>query len=430
MSDPRSYNNPLPKEWDTQLAKRLFRQRIEKNHPREEILSASQMMGVVPQRLLEQETDRQVMTATKGFENFNLVKCGDFVISLRSFEGGVEYSPFQGIISPAYSVMKPSEQVVHPYFRYLLKSREFISRLQAVTTGIRDGKTVRYSEFAELALPLPPENIQRAIADFLDRETVRIDDLVAKKQRQIELLQEKRAAVISHAVTKGLNPDAKMKDSGIEWLGEIPEHWESTRIKNVSSFITSGPRGWSEFFSEEGDLFLQSGNLNDELGLTLDEVQRVDPPKGAEGIRTALNVEDVLVCVTGAKTGRVAIVDVLPEKMYINQHLALIRPKKDIADPYFLGMSLGSVVGQTHFGIVQYGLKTGLGLNNVSEAPIFLPPLPEQRQLVKHLKDQVGAIDNLFQTIRRSMGLLHEYRSSLISAAVTGKIDVRGEAAA
>ena len=112
-----------------------------------------------------------------------------------------------------------------------------------------------------LAVPALPE--QAAIATFLDRETAKIDALIAEQQRLIELLQEKRQAVISHAVTKGLNPDASMKDSGIEWLGEVPEHWDVCRVKAVSSFTMSGPRGWSERVGEEGALFVQSGDLTD-----------------------------------------------------------------------------------------------------------------------------------------------------------------------
>ena len=266
---------------------------------------------------------------------------------------------------------------------------------------------------------------QTQIASFLDHETAKIDGLIAEQERLIELLQEKRQAVISHVVTKGLNPNAAMKDSGVEWLGEVPEHWGVCRVKAISSFTTSGPRGWSEQISEEGALFVQSGDLNDSLGLAFEKCKRVRVLGDAEAVRTKLQPGDAVVCITGAKTGNAAICQELPEDAYVNQHLCLIRPQKNI-DPGFLGLLLKSDCGQTHFGLAQYGLKQGLSLENVRQMPLALPPIQEQIEIVRHVNKAIGFLTTLIKNSHQSVGLLQERRSALISAAVTGQIDVRG----
>ena len=138
---------------------------------------------------------------------------------------------------------------------------------------------------------LPRGTEQRAIASFLDRETAKIDGLVERKKRLIKLLQEKRSALITRAVTRGLDPNVPMTDSGVEWLGEIPAHWEVKRIKNVSAFVTSGSRGWAEFYSDKGPLFLRIGNVQSEsIDLNIDEIQHVDPPRGSEGERDTCEI--------------------------------------------------------------------------------------------------------------------------------------------
>jgi type I restriction enzyme S subunit len=279
----------------------------------------------------------------------------------------------------------------------------------------------------EFPVLVPSPSEQNSIAAFLDRETAKIDALIAEQQRLIALLAEKRQATISHAVTKGLNPDAPMKDSGIEWLGEVPEHWEVRRVKSVSTFITSGPRGWSERVGDDGHLFVQSGDLNNSLQVEFATAKRVQVGDDAETSRTRLSDGDVVVCITGAKTGNVAVCTVVPETAYVNQHLCLIRPNWGIL-PFFLAMLLKSKIGQTYFDLSQYGLKQGLSLENIKEAPVLLPPFTEQVSIVAFLEMETAQLDTLTTEAQRAITLLQERRSALISAAVTGKINVQGVA--
>jgi type I restriction enzyme S subunit len=212
----------FPSHWEILSAKRMFQSVRTPAYKSDEQLAASQKYGVIPQSLMMQLNDSKVMLALKGTESFRHVEANNFVISLRSFEGGIEYSQYTGCVSPAYTVLKNTKPISYGYYRYLLKCMPFIAALQSSTDSLRDGKSINYEQFSALSLPLSSVQEQNVIAAFLDHETAKIDNLIEKQQQLIELLKEKRQAVISHAVTKGLNPDVPMKDSGVEWLGEIP----------------------------------------------------------------------------------------------------------------------------------------------------------------------------------------------------------------
>ncbi|MEQ8278965.1 MAG: restriction endonuclease subunit S [Deltaproteobacteria bacterium] len=283
-------------------------------------------------------------------------------------------------------------------------------------------------------IPLPPISTQLDIADFLDRKTAAIDALIDKKQKLLDLLAEKRAALINHAVTKGLNPDAPMKDSGIPWIGEIPAHWELTRLRSVTSFATSGSRGWADHYSGDNcdPVFLQSGNLGIDLQLDLSNIQRVRPPRGAEGRRTLVATQDILVCITGARTGTVAIVRSAPDpEAYINQHVCLLRLTPDGVDSQFIALALSSDVGQAHFKVAQYGgTKQGLGLEHVRSCYMALPPIAEQKMIGSEAWNELAQSRSAQGLIERQIDSLHEYRQALITAAVTGQLDVTQEAAA
>jgi len=315
----------------------------------------------------------------------------------------------------------------HPYFvLFSMRSRSFQESV-VLHWSFGTQQNIGMSVIENLPIAYPPHNEQIQIARFLDHETARIDALIAEQQRLIELQKEKRQAVISHAVTKGCDRTAPMKDSGVEWLGEVPAHWTIGRVKNVASFITSGPRGWSDYIDEAAtDIFLQSGDLDDQLNVNFKNAKRINAPEGAEGVRTRICGGDVLVCITGANTGRVAVINAVNETAYVNQHLGLIRPITSKCYSRYLAYSLASVACQTYFGVEQYGLKVGLSLTDLAEAPLALPPLSEQIQLVLQIESEIVKLDTLETEVDITVTLLQERRSALISAAVTGKIDVRG----
>ena len=250
----------IPSHWDYFDGKRIFSSVRKQALSSDEQLAASQKYGVIPQNLMMQLNDSKVMLALKGTESFRHVEKNNFVISLRSFEGGIEHSNYEGCVSPAYTVLSSKKNIDYRYFKYLFKSAPFIAALQSTTDSLRDGKSISYEQFGNITLPLFSKVEQNTIANFLDHETTKIDHLIEKQQQLIELLKEKRQAVISHAVTKGLDPNVPMKDSGVEWLGEVPEHWDIKKIKYLGS-ILNGYAFPSDGFTEEGIKVLKISNI-------------------------------------------------------------------------------------------------------------------------------------------------------------------------
>ena len=253
----------------------------------------------------------------------------------------------------------------------------------------------------------------------------RLDALIAKKQRLIELLQEQRTALISQAVTKGLDLNVAMKDSDTEWLGETPVHWKVTRLKSLTSFVTSGSRGWAAHYSDTGALFLRIGNLSRKsIELDMQDIQRVDPPSGAEGRRTRVQPDDVLISVT-ANIGSVGVVPRDIEEAYVNQHIALTRPRPNIVSSRWVAYFLASFSGQLQFQQLQNGgTKVGLGLEDVQNLQVLLPSYTKQLAIVSFIDKATEGINGLIVKVNDAIERLREYRTALISAAVTGKIDV------
>jgi type I restriction enzyme S subunit len=324
-------------------------------------------------------------------------------------------------------VLRPKDSTLSSRFLfYLVQSSAFIAYSDATSYGVKMPRTsweILGPSYA--AMPDPPE--QDVICSLLDRETARIDALVEKKQRLIALLEEKRAALINRAVTKGLDPNVPMKDSGIPWLGQIPAHWKANRLKFSTSRVTSGSRGWAEHYTDDGALFLRVGNLTrSKIDLDLMDVQHVTPPPGAEGIRTATRQGDVLVSIT-AYIGSVAVIPAGLGEAYVSQHLALTSPIQSRLASRWLAYCLLSDVGQSQFRLLLYGgTKDGLGLDDVGNLWVQLPPKQEQTAIVEHLDRANARISLAEARVQEQVASLQEYRTALISAAVTGRIDVRG----
>jgi type I restriction enzyme S subunit len=227
---------------------------------------------------------------------------------------------------------------------------------------------------------------------------------------------------------QGFKPYPEYKDSGVEWLGEILAHWTTKRVKNIARFVTSGSRGWAKYYSDEGPLFLRIGNLNSgSIDLHLGDVQFVRPPRGAEGERTRVRADDVLISIT-ALIGAVGVVPSGIPEAFVNQHLALVRPLHQCVYSRWLGYCVLSRVGQEQLLAELYGgTKDGLGLEDIRSLMVLLPPLDEQWWIVEFLDEEGERIEALIAKIGEAIDRLKEYRTALISATVTGKIDVRGE---
>ena len=277
------------------------------------------------------------------------------------------------------------------------------------------------------------ENEKQNIANFLDHETAKIDNLIEKQQQLIKLLKEKRQAVISHAVTKGLNPDAPMRDSGVEWLGEVPVHWEEvTRIKYISSL--KGRQGWqglkAEEYLDEGPYVVSSAHFTNHK-IQWDACPHVSHVRYARDSNIQLAIDDLLLMKDGAAMGKLAYVENLPDKACLNSHLLLFRPisrnEQMSYSPRFLYYFMQTEFFQEHIKIYGTGVTfLGISQQAIGNYRLVFPSIDEQQEIIGYLEKETKKFSELEEKKRNMMVLLQERRTALISAAVTGKIDIRG----
>lgn len=291
------------------------------------------------------------------------------------------------------------------------------------TTGIQNLDSDAYL-MEKFSFPSYEEQTQ--IATFLDHETAKIDTLIDKQQQLIELLKEKRQAVISHAVTKGLDPDVPMKDSGVEWLGEVPEHWTIKKSKYFFDFVTSGSRGWADYYSDDGPIFFRIANLTREsIDPKLISIQRVTVPHGSEGVRSKIQKNDILISIT-ADLGSVCVADNSIYDGYVSQHISLCRPNELVKSSRWLAYCIISdSTKEQLLGVGYGGTKIQLSLEDIKEFILCFPPLDEQEFIASYLDKELLNFEKLDDIAQQQIELLQERRTALISAAVTGKIDVR-----
>lgn len=400
----------VPEHWEIIKSKRILVESSIKGFPDEELLAATQTQGVVPKSVYGKTT----VTATKNFETLKLVEKGDFVISLRSFQGGIEYAHYRGIISPAYTILKPQQEVVHKYFRYLLKSKRYISGLTLLVTGIREGQNIDTGKFKDSYLPLPSKPEQSTIANFLDHKTEKIDRFIEKKKQLIALLTEQKAAIINQAVTKGINPNAKLKPSGVEWLGDIPEHWEVIKLK-YSVRLNSHTK-FEEPESIQNKIALE--NVESKTGriLPLNE-------NPFEGTGTIFKKGDVLFGKLRPYLAKVVTPNF--EGSCVNELLVLTPNQIDWFSEFLkyrmlAGEFIGIVDNSTYGAKMPRASWSFIGTLNISK-----PSKKEQKQIVEFIESEQKTINKVISTIEKEITLVEEYKTALIAEAVTGKIDVR-----
>jgi len=286
---------------------------------------------------------------------------------------------------------------------------------------------------AAVPVPFPPLSDQSAIAAFLDRETAKIDGLVAEQRRLMELLKEKRQAVISHAVTKGLNPRAPMKPSGNQWLGDVPEHWEVKRVKHIKAAIPNafvdGPFGSnlkSEHFIEGGEVYVIESGFATQGKLDPDELKTIAMEHFKTIYRSETKGGDIIIAKIGAQFGKSSILPDLDKPAVVSGNSLKLTINQRICDVRFVNWHLTNLKALGVFDdIVNATAQPALSLGTMNNVPMLVPPHDEQVAIVRFLDERLGELDALTAEAQRAVDLLQERRTALISAAVTGQIDVR-----
>jgi type I restriction enzyme S subunit len=332
------------------------------------------------------------------------------------------------VVSTGFAAIRPREALCAGFAGYMLSGNHFIEQVIARSTGV-SYPAINASELVGIPALLPPPNEQAAIATFLDRETAKIDDLIAEQQRLIELLQEKRQAVISHAVTKGLNPDAPMKDSGIEWLGEVPEHWKTGRCRFYVDMLSGFAFPSQGFSDDEADWRLLRG-INVGVGsIRWEDIVywKREPDDGLDAYEMrqgdlVIGMDRPLIS-DGMRVARLTEQDV---PSLLLQRVVRLTPLPHI-DAEYLQHLLSSEMFVAHFAPETTGVSVPhISPDQIAAFVIPVPPIDEQKAIVKQVSQTIVELAGLMNQARQSVDLLQERRSALISAAVTGQIDVRG----
>ena len=317
---------------------------------------------------------------------------------------------------------------MHPvYYNWLFHSSSFANEFYRWGHGIVDDLwTTRWQEMRNITIPVPEYAVQQKIAAHLDRKCTQIDALISNAQQQIEKLKAYKQRVITETVTKGLDPDVQMKDSGVEWIGEIPEHWKIAKIKIGVTKVGSGktPLGGAETYSSEGVLFLRSQNIYDE-GINLDSPTYITDTIDEEMKGTRVKPYDVLLNITGGSIGRCCIFPPELERANVNQHVSIIRVIDSIFTPDYMHYYWNSNIGKMSISLYQTGgNREGMSADAIKNSPIMVIPIQEQKVITTYLDHKCSHIDKLITLKQQKIEKLQQYKKSLIYEYVTGKKEV------
>lgn len=403
----------VPNNWKLKKGKYLFKQHNNRGNLKcLQLLSPSQKFGVIPQTLLEELTTQNVVKVSEkaNLNDFKTVHVGDFCISLRSFQGGFEYSHYEGVVSPAYQIFSAiGDNLCDGYYRYLFKDKSFIDKMNSYTMTLRDGKNIAFDDFGNTYIPVPPKSEQEKIANFLDSQCSEIDAISADIQKEIEMLEQYKRSVITEAVTKGLNPDVEMKDSGVPWIGKMPANWTCIKGKYILKYMQKPVKTDDGVITcfRDGEVTLRSNRRED--GFTM-----ADKEIGYQGI----DVGDLVVHGMDGFAGAIGISDSRGKASPVLNVLDSRQNKKYIMY-YLRSMAYGDV-----FAALATGIRVrscDLRWNKLSVLLYPVPPLEEQAEIVQYIEDTLNKVNGVISEKKQQLTVIDSYKKSLIYEHVTGK---------
>ncbi|NGZ11030.1 MAG: type I restriction endonuclease subunit S [Nitrospira sp. LK70] len=423
----------VPEHWEVLPNRAIFDEVKERDHPDEQMLSVTITKGVIRQQALLADSSKKD-SSNQDRSAYKLVRIGDIAYNkMRAWQGAIGTSAYKGIVSPAYVVQRPRVGSDSRYLHYLLRTPAFAKEAERWSYGITsDMWSLRPEHFKMIYCSLTSQEEQSAIVRFLNHADRRIKRYIRAKKKLIKLLEEQKQAVIHRAVTRGLDSNVRLKPSGVEWLGDVPEHWSVARLKDVANVQTGLTLGKTyKAVATEPHPYLRVANV--QVGrVDLRHIKCIDVPideaKGA-----TLRDGDVLMTEGGDidKLGRGCVWrDEIPGCLHQN-HIFAVRCLKEVLIPEFLVGLMASRHGRAYFQLTAKQ-TTNLASTNSSTLrafPVLLPPLPEQQVILAETTSQTAGISTAIDRAEREISLLHEYRTRLIADVVTGKLDVREAAA-
>ncbi len=408
----------IPKDWSLKKGRYLFVQRNDRgNDENLQLLSPSQKFGVIPQSLLE---DLTTQTAVKLKENTDLstlktVHKGDFCISLRSFQGGFEYSEYEGVVSPAYQIFYKKEDLVNTYYKYIFKDSSFISKMNSYTMSLRDGKNISYFDFGNTYLPLPTVCEQQQIADFLDTKCFEIDATAEDIQKEIALLEEYKKSLVYNVISNGINHSIYSTENDEVW-GNLPQGWKLVDIKYLFEIVKriAGKEGYDVLsVTQKGlkikDIISGDGQLADNY-CGYQFVYPTDYVMNHMDLLTGWVDCSELFGVTSPDYRVFRLIDRSAHNLVYYKYVMQCCYMNKIF--YSLGQ------GVSNLG--RWRLQTS-SFNNF-QVPV--PPKDEQDEIADYLDTKCSEIDTLIADKKRQLDILADYKKSIIYEYVTGKKEV------
>ena len=405
----------VPEHWQIVRTKDIF------NHRKEEALEDDEIVTAFRDGQVTLRKNRR----TDGFTNsikehgYQHINNGDLVIhEMDAFAGAIGVSDSSGKSTPVYTVCyAKNENINHHFYSHFFRTMAKTGFINSLAKGIRVRSTeFRWNESRNVYLAEPPKADQEKIVSFLDTETTRIDNLIAKQEKLIELLEEQRKSVISHAVTKGLDPNVPMKDSGVEWLGDVPEHWSISPIGNSLRLVKNNNIGEAWIQTQLLSLTLQGvkrKNINDGKGKTHSDYSTYQFVNSGDFIFCLFDIEETPRTIGVSKYNGM-----------ITSAYTVMRLKQGY-DSQYLYYLFQNIDDFKSLGSQYSGLRKTIRPLKFIKLNIAYPSLYEQTQIATFLNHETAKIDNLVAKQKALIEKLKEYRASVISQAVTGKIDIR-----
>ena len=422
----------IPQDWNVLKVKNLVRRKTDKNMPDEQVLSLYRELGIV----IKEDRDDNHNVTSENTDNYRFVEVNDLVVNkMKAWQGSIAVSAYQGIVSPAYYVYRFTSQKCYPwYVHYVLRCTAYLPEYRRLSGGIRLGQwDLSDDNFKNIPLPIPVTfDEQKKIADYLDSKCSKIDEIIAKQEQIIEKLKEYKLSVITEAVTKGLDPDVEMKDSGVEWIGGINRNYSLSRIGRFC-FVTK-LAGFEytdtmvDRISEQDEVPIVRAQHVRMFKFDKDSISEyIDYKTSLKLERCSLDRKCLLITFIGAGIGDVCIFD--DNKRY---HLAPNVAKIVIRDNFskilseeYLMYYLGSYAGKGEINkIAKASAQPSLSMETIRSITIVLPPLEAQHMLVEYLDKETDKVDKSIKQREQIILKMQEYKKSLIYEVVTGKKEV------
>jgi type I restriction enzyme S subunit len=422
----------IPLHWQSKPFYTIGKVISEINCQDNELLSVYLDRGVIK---FSDVTEKRTNVTSEDLSKYQAVKPGNLVLNnQQAWRGSVGVSKYYGIVSPAYIVLSLSKDFDHDFANYLFRDSTMVSHYLVCSKGVGTiQRNLYWPQLKRVNVMIPPLHEQTAIAEFLDHKTAKIDQAIDIKQKQIELLTERRQILINRAVTRGLDPNVKMKDSGVKWIGEIPEHWELNRFRNIFN-LSKGLTITKENLTDSGVFCINYGEIHSKFGFEvnpeINELKCVHEDYLKSDKNSLLKKGDFLFADTSEDISGSGNFTYLNSEIptFAGYHTVIARPKFEINSRFFAYL-FDSLCFRNQIRVRVKGVKVFSITQSILKDPfIWLPSSDEQNNIVSFLDNQVKLISNAVELKKSEIEKLKEYKATLINSAVTGKIKVHIDA--